>query len=504
MRGIVGLTLTGLGGFLVALALLMHFYVAGQVVRFPLNELSQTTLTGHDISWFDSKELTELTGVSAKATQSIQGDVEAGSRSTAVWEEFTSVQDVSNSQTITYTSRRSAFNRRTGALVNCCGSYVGTNAAVRQSGQGYVWPIGTQKKTYEVFDPVTLRPEPFRYTGTQAILGMPAYEFVEHVANQQAGAQTLQGYLVGSNSTSVTVPEYVTETNTVWVDPVSGIPLFEIQSQTQSLQYAGATQLVLFQGSLAETRQSAASSVAAAGSFDFREHLVQDIGPLASVLLGIVLLGIGVGLTGRVKTGGRSPLRKARSVAAEGYPQRLPEGGYPQRLPEGGYPQRLPEGGYAPGLSQPGRAPGWSGPGYAAELSRVGYQQDRPEAGRYRPERPESRYPYRPQQPPGTRNPYRPQQPPGTRNPYRPQQPPESRYPYPPQQPPENGYARGFPDAGYWAGPPESEYPPAQVTDPNPRTEFPGRMNDGIRRVLEPRPDQPRVGRHGRSRRNRT
>jgi Porin PorA len=523
MRGIVGLTLTGIGGFLVAFALLMYFYIAPAVVRFPLNELSRTTFTGHDISWFDFNELTELTGVNAKATQSIYGDVEAGSRSTAVWNEFTSVQDVSNSQTITYTTRRSAFNRRTGVLVNCCGSYVGTNAKVRQSGQGYVWPIGTQDKTYEVFDPITLRPEAYRYAGTRTILGMLADEFVERVGNQKFGTETVPGFLVGASSNEVTVPEYVTETNTVWVDPVSGIPLYSIQSQTQSLQYAGSTQLVLFDGSLTETRQSAESAVGVAGSFDLRDRLVQDIGPLASVLAGIALVGLGVFLT---KTSRRGALPEGRSPEESGYSSEvpeaarapgLPEAGYPPGLPGGDYPLRLPEGDYAPGLSQAACAPRWPEMGYAPERPEKGYargysdgplgpQTDywpgpagsqylgHPEPG-YQRRYPESGYPPEPAgngyQPGYAESGYLPE-PAG--NGYQPGYPERGYLP----EPAGSGYQPGYPESGYQPGYPGSGYLPEPA-----HPEFPGRMNDGIRRVLEPRPDKPRVGRHGRGRRNR-
>src|SRR5215469_9260853 len=125
MRGIAGLTLSGLGAFFVALALLLHFYVTGQVSKFPLNELSKTTFTGRGISYFNFTQGELMTGVDAQVTQGLQGDVEAGSRSTAVWVQFTSAQDLTNNQPIKSlsTSRRSAFDRRTGVLVNCCGGY---------------------------------------------------------------------------------------------------------------------------------------------------------------------------------------------------------------------------------------------------------------------------------------------------------------------------------------------------------------------------------------------
>ena len=124
-----------------------------------------------------------------------------------------------------------------------------------------MWPIGTQKQTYQVFDTTLLKPEPFRYAGTTTVDGLTAYKFVEHVVNRQFTTQTLPGSLVGlSDQPSVTLPEYITETNTYWIDPVTGAVLNVNQNQTLTLQQpAGTVRLVLFQGTLTETPQSASS-----------------------------------------------------------------------------------------------------------------------------------------------------------------------------------------------------------------------------------------------------
>ncbi len=299
MRRVVGLTLTGLGAFFLALALLLRFYLPAQVIKFPLNEYLVSTLVGHNASYFSQKNVTELTGVNVQATSTVEGDVTAGSSSIAVWDDFTAIQDTSNGAAIQYTSQRSAFNRRTGVLVNCCGAYVNTNPNVRQSGQGYVWPIGTQKQTYQVFDATLLKPEPFTYEGTTSVQGMTAYKFVEHINNQQFSSQTLPGNLVGfADQPSVTLPEYITETKTYLVDPQTGSPLSVSESETLSLEdITGATKLILFQGNLAETPSAIANAVNNANSYHLKIEFVDDIGPLVCVLLGLVLLIIGITLT---------------------------------------------------------------------------------------------------------------------------------------------------------------------------------------------------------------
>ncbi len=302
MRRVLGLTLTGLGAFLFVLALLMRFYLPGQVIKFPLNEYLVTTLAGRDVSYFSQKQVAEMTDVSAKATSTIEGDVAAGTGSMAVWDDFTAIEDTTNGQPIQYTSQRSAFDRRTGAIVNCCGDYVSvSNVGTRtghQSGLAYAWPIGTQKQTYLVFDPTLARAEPFRYEGTATIDGVSTYKFAEHVTNQQFSSQTLPGSLVGyPDQPTVTLPEYITETNTFWVDPVTGVPVDATDNERLVLEnITGATRLTLFDGSLSATSQSISAAVGTVNSSHLKIEFIEDIAPLICLLVAVGLLVFGITL----------------------------------------------------------------------------------------------------------------------------------------------------------------------------------------------------------------
>ncbi len=555
MRGIVALTLTGLGAFFVALAALLHFFVAGQAVKFPLNQFNQTTFSGSDVSYFYLKQLDDVTDVKVQATQFLEGDVEAGSSSTAVWEESTTIQDLTNFRNINSTARRSAFNRTTGALVNCCGEFVGGNTSVNQSGQGFMWPIGTQKQTYDVFDPITLHPEPFVYTGTSNVDGRLTYEFVEKVANQQFGTRTLPAFLVGgSGQSTVSAPEFVSETTTVFVDPGSGIPVYEVQSQTQTIQSAGTIQLVLYQGTLTETPASASAAVAMAASFDLRKQLLQDILPLVSVLVGLAMLIVGIALTGRRRG---AELSGYESEASAGLPQGYVESDYPPGLLDNVFPQRhavagnppappqngarwLPEAaGYQQGeAAEASSWPGYSGNGHQAEYPETGplalpangyhqqeqFQQPGYQSGQFQQPGYQSgqfqqgdyqsgqfqQGDYRSGQfQQGDYQSGQFQQPDYDSGQFRQpnHQSPVPQNGYEPGQAQGNGYWTGFGDNGYAAEPPETDYPTGppqdvyqtdQFPEVNGTPEFPGRGSDGDPWILEPRPEQPRVGRHSR------
>ncbi len=298
MRRVIGLTVTGLGAFLLVFGLLMRYWVPGQVIKYPLNEYSVTTLSGNDITYFRPSLLREFPHVRATAVQTIEGDVPSGSSSVAVWGEFTAIEDTTDHTAIQYASQRSAFDRRTGLLVNCCAASVGSNAKVAQSGQGFMFPFGTRHKAYPVFDPTLLAPVAFEFAGTGAIDGLSVDKFVEHVDNRRFGQQTLPGSLVGEpQQATVTLPESLTATNTYWVDPLTGATVDVAVNQTVELQGATpAERLVLLGGTLSETAPSIRAAVTRAQRQHSKIALIQVTIPLIGILLGLIALASGIAL----------------------------------------------------------------------------------------------------------------------------------------------------------------------------------------------------------------
>ena len=56
MRRAIGLTLAGLGAFLLVIAVLLRTYVPGQVMKYPLNEYLVTQLVGHGTDYFSPSQ----------------------------------------------------------------------------------------------------------------------------------------------------------------------------------------------------------------------------------------------------------------------------------------------------------------------------------------------------------------------------------------------------------------------------------------------------------------
>jgi hypothetical protein len=297
MRRVIGLTLAGLGAFLIVVAVLLRTYAADQLIKFPKNEYFTTTLIGTGVSYFSPSMVRPVSGATMRVTSTVKGDAAAGTSSTAVWNEFTYLYDITNRAPFQFFTRRAAFDRRTAQMVNCCGASVGGNTAIRQSGLvGFLWPFGTQKTTYQVFDPNLNQPRPARYEGTSTIDGITVYRFVEHVPTTRSGSQTLPESLVGMKGQSnVTLPEYYTGTNTFWVDPLTGAQLDVRQDDKLTLQDAtGAQRLLLYDGALTMTPQSVRAIVNqdATGRTEFEWFEV--IAPLVLGLVGVAALITGI------------------------------------------------------------------------------------------------------------------------------------------------------------------------------------------------------------------
>jgi hypothetical protein len=305
MRRNIGLVLAGLGAFLIVMAVVLPTWIVGQVVKFPLNEYETATLMAGNASYFSATSLTEKTGVTMRATYTIKGDGKAGTSSTAVWNEYSYVYDLTNHQPVQEASRRFAFDRKTAELTMCCGANVNGNARIQQRGLvGNVFPIGTRKQTYQVFDTTLNKPVPFPFAGTATVHGTQGYIFTEDVGPVQVATQAVPGSLVGLKANSVTLPEFYELHLTYYVDPETGALINVQEHQTVTLHNpaTGAQALLLFDANLKATPATVAAIAKLDTSGRNELTLLKVILPLVLGLVGVVALVAGI-LLGR----GRRP-----------------------------------------------------------------------------------------------------------------------------------------------------------------------------------------------------
>jgi hypothetical protein len=294
MRRITGLVASGLGAFLIGVALLIHFFVVNVAVKFPLNAYTKTKLEGQNMSYFSNTKLTELSSVTMRATNTTKGDVAAGTNSRAVYDTFSYLYDVTNKKPYSYSLTRLAFDRRTGALINCCDTAVDTHTNIRVSGIGLLFPLGTKKQTYQVFNTTLLKAVPARYVGEDTVDGLTTYKFVSEIPATKVGDQQVPGTLVGSKQPTVTLGEFFQGTYTYYVDPGTGVPVSVSKQQHVALRDStGTERLVLLDGELKTTPSTAQKLVDTVNHDNFLISLLDKIVPLSTGIAGIVLFAIG-------------------------------------------------------------------------------------------------------------------------------------------------------------------------------------------------------------------
>jgi len=304
MRRVVWSVLTGLGAFFIVLAIMSWVYVPGQAVKFPLNEYSVNTLVANGASWFSPKSVSELSHVTLQITSTVKGDVTAanslGSSKYNVWQSFAVVADTTDHQQVSIPAAADefAFDRRTGVLIPWSGNTIDGKPVKNVSGQGYVWPLGAKKQSYQVFDTTLLKPVTFKYVSTATTSSIPTYKYVAVIPPTQVGTQSLPGELVGDQAPTVTLPEMFSSTETYYVDPVTGAPL-QIERQTHEVlaDATGATKLVLLDADFKTSSASLAATVKRDIHYRNLINLATFIVPVVAGLLGIILLVIGLVLS---------------------------------------------------------------------------------------------------------------------------------------------------------------------------------------------------------------
>ena len=149
--------------------------------------------------------------------------------------------------------------------------------------QGSLFPLGTKKQDYQVFDTTLLKPVTFHYHGTATTDGVSTYVFVASVPATQVGTESVPGSLVGLTASEVTLPEFYAAQETYYVDPVTGVPLAVTENVKQTLQDStGATKLVLLDANLKTTPASVASGVSTDNSGRSEISLLKLILPIVA------------------------------------------------------------------------------------------------------------------------------------------------------------------------------------------------------------------------------
>ena len=317
--GTIRVVLAGLGAFLVAFGLLLRFYAAPRLISAPADFYIVVKLADPHAFYFDQSALITRHDVALTYTDTIRGDPAASTASIAVWDQFTVLEDLKRNNQLIATYQRTAFDRRTGELTNCCGASVNDDTKVRQDGISVVfWPIGTQKTTYQVYDTNTERAWPAVYSGTAVVQGLLTYRFTQRipvtVVQQLPGVPTsLLG--VPGPSRNIVADRTFQASNTFWVDPRTGVPV-SAEEQILSVLHGpgGQGSLAVASADLTMTPASQRALAEVARQNAASITTVRQTGPLGGIVLGVLLILAGTVPFRRPRNSGWRGARLAKVI----------------------------------------------------------------------------------------------------------------------------------------------------------------------------------------------
>lgn len=276
MRKLLGLTLVAVGAFLATVALLLWFWVPGQVKKTPTDIDSVTTLTGEATYLSEDR-------VPVKYTSHTIADSKASTDDVVVFSSFSCLMrdpngdapacesaDVKDTALISASDDRFATDRRSAVAVDAA-KYVGADA-VQHEGLVNKFPFDVQMKSYPFWDGLIGRTVDLVFEGSENIDGLTVYRFHKRVDNEPI--QIAEG-VDGTYSDDLLI----------WVDPETGSMIKQQDTQKRTLDN-GDNALDL---SMVYTDDTIAANVKSAKDSGRQLSLLGVLAPV-TMLLGLVSL----------------------------------------------------------------------------------------------------------------------------------------------------------------------------------------------------------------------
>jgi hypothetical protein len=321
MRRVVGFVLVGLGAALVAIALMLRFFVAPALTKAPLDQYTRTHAEAPGATYLDTSSLSLKQG-DLKATRVVRGDVKAGSEDVAVWEVFVGIETAENSL-VTASIDRVAFDRTTSEAVNCCGENVNGDVTVKHQGIEYKFPFGAKKQAYNYFDTSIRRATLMEFAAEEELAGLTVYRYVQRIEPTKIGELDVPGSLLGRPERSVKADRMYSNVRTVWVEPASGVIVKGQERQLSKLQGTdGNGEVTITDAVLTFTEPTVEQQADTAAEARRKLNILEVTGPLSFAVLGVLLFALGLWLIRR--TSGRSAAGRHTAGQEEDEPSPTP------------------------------------------------------------------------------------------------------------------------------------------------------------------------------------
>ncbi|MCE1178622.1 MAG: DUF3068 domain-containing protein [Micrococcales bacterium] len=241
MKRILGLLAFGLGVLLLVMAPVIKFAVAPGLLKAPVDLDVTLPHGGENFTYLSAKDGGEIVLPYVSVSRHIRTNTDLSNDKVAVYEQALCLSRSddkaqlpcttgSDDRTIANYYRSFAFDRKTGMAVNgnVCGSDGKTDCKntyndkpVTREGVGSIFPMGTEKKDYLVWDDPSGKAWPAKFSGVEKIEGLETYKFVQTITDAPADTKGL--------------PSLYSNTRTLWVEPRTGATIHGQEELDQRL-----------------------------------------------------------------------------------------------------------------------------------------------------------------------------------------------------------------------------------------------------------------------------
>ncbi|RNL84658.1 DUF3068 domain-containing protein [Halostreptopolyspora alba] len=261
-----GPVLVAVGAFCGTLALLLRFYVYGQLAVLPGDIEERVPLVDESATYLDTTTWETVEDAEVRRTTSVDGSVRPGDTSSGAWE--VSVDTATPETVLDHTDRRVIVDRSTGRAVNCCGEHVDGDRAVRQAGLVLYWPAGAEDRDRTFYD-ADIRAAPYMVLdGHENIAGVATRRYVQRIETTQIPDSTRRvpaSALDPGRSGTVEASRWLEVRRTLWIEPVSGYLVSAAEERRETLRAETDTgervlleaDLTMSEGSVAEHAERA-------------------------------------------------------------------------------------------------------------------------------------------------------------------------------------------------------------------------------------------------------
>lgn len=324
----LGVILSGVGMFLLGVAVLARFYAYDQLAVVPLDQNTVSVSEGPDATIFDIATQQEIT-VDLVSTRNVVGDVKDSEeasdelgRDIAVWETLVYTDEPGavvneDNPPRSSTNDRVAFDRHTGEAVKCCDTYTSTSVDDRGEpirntigfeGQYFKFPFQTQQKTYQFWDGSLGEAPDIEFQEVETIEGLEVYRFEQEIVPTDVGDINAPASFFGIDEEGdVTLDRIYSNTRTLWVEPETGVIIRGQEDQLAVAEYEGEQVATLTDVVIGYNPDTISENVDTYSALSMQLKAIRIWVPIAGGILGLLLLVAGLFVLSR----GRA--REARS-----------------------------------------------------------------------------------------------------------------------------------------------------------------------------------------------